>query len=105
MATGNDIYAMVVESGIVARCRGNGHRLAGSVPWARMGSHCDPSTSGARCAGAQVAPDVVVVRCAFNVERHPSLRARILVTLVPRAQQRLIPRIALAAERLHPHVL
>ena len=108
MATGNDIYAMVVDSGIVARCRGNGHGLAGSVPSARMGSHCarrNPSTSGARRAGAQVAPDVVVVRCTFNVERHPALSARIFVSLVPRAQQRLIPRTALAAERLYPHIL
>ena len=99
MATGNDIFAMVVESSTTARCRGNGHGLAGSV------TLLDCATPGSRRAGAQVAPDVVVVRCSFNVERHPALGARIFVSLVPRAQQRLIPRIALAAERLYPHIL
>ena len=55
MATGNDIFAMIVESGTIASCRGNGHGLAGSVTF------LDCATRGARRAGAQIAPDVVFV--------------------------------------------
>ena len=94
MATGNDIFAMTVESGTIARCRGNGHGLAGSVTF------LDCATRGARRAGAQgvLAPDVIFVRCVFDIEQHPSFSVHLFVNLVPRAQQRLIPRIALTAE-------